>query len=62
MDKGRENKRSGQLLRNRINNLINRSLSRGSFLAIALLMAMTGLIILLGTLILGIWQVDLGTK
>jgi steroid 5-alpha reductase family enzyme len=25
-------------------------------------MAMTGLIILLGTLILGIWQVDLGTK
>jgi hypothetical protein len=62
MDKGRENKRSGQLLRNRKNNLINRSLSRGSFLAIALLMAMTGLIILLGTLILGIWQVDLGTK
>lgn len=53
---------NGPFLRNRINNLINRSLSRGSFLAIALLMAMTGLIILLGTLILGIWQVDLGTK
>ena len=53
---------NGQFLRNRINNLINRSLSRGSFLAIALLMAMTGLIILLGTLILGIWHVDLGTK
>jgi hypothetical protein len=53
---------NGQFLRNRINNLINRSLSRGSFLAIALLMAMTGLIILLGTLILGIWHVDLETK
>ena len=62
MVKNGKGKHLGRFLRNRINNLINRSLSRGSFLAIALLMAMTGLIILLGTLILGIWHFDLGTK
>ena len=62
MDKGRERMRSGQLLRNRINNLINRSLSRGSFLAIALLMLLTGTIVFVGTLILGLGHVDLETQ
>jgi len=62
MVKSGKRKLSGQFLRNRINNLINRSLSRGSFLAIALLMAMTGSIVLVGTLVLGIWHVNLETK
>ena len=46
-------------LRNRMNNLINWSLARGNFLAIALLMLITGSIILVGTLILGLWHIDL---
>ena len=45
--------------RNRINNLINWSLARGNFLAIALLMLITGSIVLVGTLILGLWHIDL---
>ena len=51
-----------QLLRNRLNYLINRSLSRGSFLAIALLMLLTGSIVFVGTLILGLGHVDLETQ
>lgn len=54
-------KEKRQLLRNRINNLINRSLSRGSFLAIALLMLLTGSIVFVGTPILGLGHVDLET-
>lgn len=46
-------------LRNRMNNLINRSLARGSFLAIALLMLIAGSLVLVGTLILGFWHIDL---
>jgi len=45
--------------RNRISNLINWSLARGNFLAIALLMLITGSIVLVGTLILGLWHIDL---
>jgi len=55
-DNGRNS--SGRL-RNRINNLINWSLAKGNFLAIALLMLITSSIVLVGTLILGLWHIDL---
>ena len=59
MVKSNNGRTSSGPLRNRINNLIDRSLARGNFLGIALLMLVTGAIVLVGTLILGAWHIDL---